>query len=260
MANHAVPGAFVLEDEKDGDGFNLRPRPDRAGGIPDDQREVSHGVYEARNILKLLNEGGAFNSDQGAYDEFIRRIIQAAKAGCDGPNVDTKLAAAALEQIRKDVVRRKGRPLAFRYLCYFLLWALGGAVVALLAVGVLACIARPELMSYAWVVVGAMAGVWVSTAAGRWEVSFEGMQDYLDISHEPFIRVLFVALLTLIVALLVAAQVLPISFANVKLADFTTDTALALILGVVVGFSERLISVELIDRARKVLRPGSTSD
>ena len=48
------------------------------------------------------------------YREFLERIYQAAEAGCVAENVQTNLALKALEQIRKDIVRRVGRPLLRR--------------------------------------------------------------------------------------------------------------------------------------------------
>jgi hypothetical protein len=115
----ADAGVFEFENNDESENFNLRPRADRTAPIPDERRKVSHGIYEARNILKLLKEQGAVRKENGAYNEFIRRVIQAAHAGCIGPHAEPKLAEAALEQIRADVVRRKGRPLVYRYLACF---------------------------------------------------------------------------------------------------------------------------------------------
>jgi hypothetical protein len=107
----AVSGVFEFENGDESENFNLKPLDDRHGPIPDDQRKISHEVYEARNTLKLLKEHGAFREGKGkasvAYNEFMGRVIQAAKAGCIGPNVDTKLAGEALEQIRADIMREK---------------------------------------------------------------------------------------------------------------------------------------------------------
>ena len=126
-----VAGAFEIEGE--GEMFNLKHK-DVAGGIPDDQRKISHDVYEARNILKLLKDKGAFRNDVESFNEFITRVLQAAKSGCVEQHVDTRLAAEALEQIRTDIVRRKGRAITYRYLFFLALWGLAGAGVAVVII------------------------------------------------------------------------------------------------------------------------------
>lgn len=104
MAAEAGPaGAFELE-HPDSENFNLKPRDSRHGPIPEDQRKINQEVYEARNIPKLLKAQGAFRRQGPAYDEFMERVVQAARSGCVAPHgVDTNLAASALEQIRADV-------------------------------------------------------------------------------------------------------------------------------------------------------------
>ena len=59
--------------------FNLRPRTGFKGPIPEDQSKISQGVYEARNVLKLLKEDKAITDTR--FDEFIQRITQAGTRG-----------------------------------------------------------------------------------------------------------------------------------------------------------------------------------
>src|ERR1700735_4094852 len=109
-----IAPAFEYEGGKLGDDFNLQPRRTYKGVIPEDQRRIAFDVYEARNVLKLLKERGAIE-DQ-LFKEFITRVNQAGLAGCaSNDSVHPSLGAAALEQIRADIVRRAGTPLVYRY-------------------------------------------------------------------------------------------------------------------------------------------------
>src|SRR5258706_3364180 len=142
-----VKGMFKFHNDERGDQFNLRPRDDRSGAIPEDQRKISYELYEARNVLKLLQEEGAFKSDDKAkgdttpgvksYDEFIARLTQAAEVGCVSENVDTALALKALEPIRIAIYRRKGRHITYNYLLTLGLCGIGGIIFVLLLGGVL---------------------------------------------------------------------------------------------------------------------------
>src|SRR4051812_1170799 len=84
--------AFQFEKNDLSDNFNLTHRDDFHGPIPEDQRKVSYDVYEARNVLKLLKEDRAFGK-KGPYDEFIKRVVQAARAGCVAPYAEPGLAS-----------------------------------------------------------------------------------------------------------------------------------------------------------------------
>jgi hypothetical protein len=170
----AAPGnapAFEFENNNESENFNLRPRPDLHSPVPEDQRKISHDVYEARNVLKLLKEEKAFGTP-GLYDEFMQRVIQSGKVGCVAPYVDTNLASGALEQIRADIVRRVGTPLAYRYLRSLAGWAGGGAGLGLIT-GIIGDWVLPAIEGYGWVVAGAMAGAWFSVAASRRQIAFE---------------------------------------------------------------------------------------
>jgi hypothetical protein len=256
-------GAFEIHGHDDN--FDLRPK-DVAHPIPDDQRKLSQEVYEAVNILKLLKAQGVFGSDDKAhhkthdksFEEFVARILQAAHAGCVAQHVDANLAAAALEQIRADILRRKGRALVYRYLAALSLWALAGGLVGV-AIVAATCLLHPAWQGYGWVIIGAMAGTWLSVAATRLEVSFAGIQDYLDLWYEPFVRMLFVGLLATLFALFLKLKILSLLIGVLDLSEFADDhIGAALALGAISGIAEKAISVELIERARRLLAPEKT--
>ena len=250
-----VKGLFEFEDNKKDDQFNLKPRDDRSVSIPDDQRKISIEVYEVRNVLKLLQEQEIFDSNDPAYHEFMKRVLQAAEVGCVSPAADTTLAGAALDQIRADIVRRKGRHITYSYLLFLGLYALIGIVAA--AAIVIASKFLPGLAGYGWVIMGSMAGAWLSVAAGRREVSFDGIPDFLNYGYEPLIRILFVGVLASVFALFLELKILSLTVAGFDLATFSTNISLALAIGVVAGIGERAMSVQLIARAQNVLSPGT---
>jgi hypothetical protein len=247
-------GAFEIKPDKPSDAFNLRPAPGVVQ-IPEDQRKLSHEVYEARHILKLLKEKGAFKqgdpADRAVYEEFVERIYQAAQVGCTDAIVHTPLAAEALNQIRADMVRRKGRWVVHRYLSALAAWALAGILVGAFVLA--AEDFAPGLKGYGWVLIGSMAGAWISVAAGRREISFGDIQHYVDRFWEPLTRMLFVGLLASAFALLLQLGVLAFSIGDVDFARFHENVGWALVLGLFAGISERALSLKLIERARESL-------
>ncbi len=246
--------AFEFEGNDQSENFNLKPREDLTSPIPGDQRKVTQDVYEARNVLKLLKEDEAFGT-QATYDEFIKRVTQAGRAGCVAPYVDPGGAGSALEQIRVDIVRRVGTPLAYLYLRSLAGWALVGIGLAL-AVVIIGSKALPPIVGYGWVVIGAMLGAWFSVAASRWQIAFETIPGYLDRVYEPFVRMLFVGILGGAFALFLDLSILSIKIGNFDFADFNKSAGAAILVGFVAGIGERALSVQLLDRAQKILSLG----
>jgi hypothetical protein len=133
---------------------------------------------------------------------------------------------------------------------------MAGVAVATMVVAA-AKYCSPGLAGYGWVLMGAMGGAWFSTAARRWEISFEDIQEFVDVVHEPLVRILFVGILSLIFALLLNAALISVKIGGADLTAFTNDTAVALVVGLVAGIGEKALSVQLLERAKKVLSSPS---
>jgi len=253
-----IPGAFALRDdppEFKGDKFDLKPREDRLGPIPEDQRKISHEVYAVRNTMKLLQKLAGMTDDD--YNEFIERVKQAARVGCTVSNVDTVLAATALEDIRGDIMRRYGRMIAFRYLLALAAWAVGGVLLGFIVIGTSRWIGLEALSGYGYLLVGSMVGAWLSVAASRWEIAFDGIQEFVDRSVEPRVRLLFVGSLAMAFGLFLQLGIIPVNVDNVSLTTFYEKPEWALFLGIIAGVGEKALSMQLLTRAKQVFTTTS---
>lgn len=260
-----TPGAYEFKDTLvAGEEFNLGLKPGHAHPVPADQAKLSKDIYETKNILKLLHGEGRLGTkpdSNDTYAEFINRVKESASAGCIGPDVETALAADALTQIRADILRRIGRPLAFRYLRFLALWGLAGALIglAMAAAGYWTSVVLIQSMGhYGFVLVGAMAGAWFGVAVRRWQIAFEELPGFLDVNYEPLIRMVFVAVVALVFALFLDLKVLNIKLGSVDLAGFVGGQSdkpveIALLLGFIAGMSERAVSKQLTDQVGKAL-------
>ena len=260
----AIPGAFTLDDEHvdqkfAGDNFNLRPLDNRLGPIPDDQRKISHEVYVVRNTLKFLYERKQRLATiaEKDYEEFIERVKQAARVGCTGVNVDTVLAATALDDIRGDVVQRYGRKIAFHYLLVLAAWAAGGILLGFIVIGTLRWSGLEALSGYGYLLIGSMVGAWLSVASSRWEIAFDGIPEFMDMSAEPPVRLLFVGLLAMTFGLFLQLGIIPIKIGEVSLKTFNAMPQWALLLGIIAGVGERALSMQLLTRAKQVFTTTS---
>jgi hypothetical protein len=259
IGSGGIKGAFQIVDLQDGEEFDLRPTPHHRHPLPTDQVKLSQAIYETKNILKLLQENKLFGTPPtpgGAYWEFLSRVKEVAKAGCIGDNVETGLASDAIAQVRADILRRFGRRLAFRYLGLLAAWGVGGAAMGFLIAAAGLWASAPSwqrLGHYGWVIIGAMVGAWFGVAVRRWSISFADIPDYLDVSVEPFIRMLFVAVVASILALFLDLKVLTLGLGSVDLRGFVEHEDYGLLLGFIAGMSERAVSKKLMEQVGKVI-------
>lgn len=248
-------GAFRVY-EIDCQEFNIEPRDDFAGPIPEEQREIAHGIYEAWAVLKALKDQKVFSGDEKTFSAFRRQLLEAARAGLEVQHARTRLAARALEQIRDEIALRKGVIIKLNYLGRLAFWGLIG-ILAIAAAPYFVPPALTGFVKYSWVIIGAIVGAWMSVAVNRQEVAFEEMPTFLHSRFEPLIRIAFVALLSVTLAILLELEIIVVEMAGTDFATFSDNPSVGLILGIFAGLSERAVSVRVIERAGKIFPPGS---
>ena len=269
-----VTGAFEIRthdthrnEVKDKIEFNIKPKEEFPGPIPEEQREINYGVYGTWGVLKLLREQGVFKDEDNSFTEFRGRLLQVAEVGLAAKHVRTHLAAKALDQIREEISLRKGITIKLKYLSRLAGWALlgvaaGASLVYIAAKGIPGLYSpdpsTPGLKGYGWVVIGSMAGAWMSVASTRRKVAFEEMPDFLSSRFEPLIRLIFVGLLAASFALFLQHDLLTLKVSEVDFKNFSSEVGVALLLGLIAGISEKAVSVRIISRAQKALAPGSS--
>jgi hypothetical protein len=160
------------------------------------------------------------------------------------------LASKSLQQIREDIMRRMAKPIIYRYLAVLALYATGVGVAAALCAG---WANANDYTNYSYVVIGAMMGAWLSATATRQQVTFTGLQDFVDVRFDPPIRILFVTVFAVVLTLILQAQLIKIEIKGFDIASID-KIRWALVLGAMIGISEQALSVKVIDRVRQIMK------
>ncbi len=246
-------GAFTIEGSGLDD-YDIKPRSDLAEPIPPDQRKLQKEIYRTRGILKLLTEQGVFGTKNKTQEdteqdvvlkEFKTRLRQIAETGLTGTFVRVEHATDAHEDLRQELLTRKGNAVKFHYLAILAAWAGVGLVL-----GVALYLLGPWPAGYGLLVMGAVVGAWLSVASTRWSVAFDDLPDFLYSQVEPPVRILFVVVLALAVGIALQAGLLEIKLAGADLKSFADSAPIALLLGLVAGVSERALATRFIEKAR----------
>lgn len=132
-------------------------------------------------------------------------------------------------------------------------WRLAQAAAAGAALGLAielatGCVIDEGMRGSGSVLIGAMAGGWLSAAVNRRDAILDQLRDFLASEEGPWLRMGFVWLLPWAVAALLPKEILDLAIDRTAFSTFPSDAKLAFCLGLVTGMSERSLSVRLLNR------------
>lgn len=256
-------GAYTLLVEPPENYLNLRLPPlDPNASLPEDQIALRADIYSALFVLRQLDAAVHPNVQQ-----YAKRLSSIAILGLCGAVAQTDVAARALEQLKCEVVDNDGQLIKNRYArmmgwmaavnallgaylyaaikCNYWPWFLGS---------VLACLGLAEadltwLRSYMFAWGGALAGAWVSFIWRHGDLAFNDLGRIRPNWVTAQIRLLYTAMQTLIIGLLMHLQVLSFQLGKFDTKEFPINPLVALLVGVLCGYSEKLLPLVISSKA-----------
>ena len=174
------------------------------------------------------------------------------------------VARAALERVTDDLIRTEGPRVKNLHLRALALAGAKLGVAALLAYAILSLgslgevlgkldIDRDVTRSFMMVWIGCFVGVWLSYALRKSVLKLRDLIVAEDDFLEPFTRMIFAGLLSNIIASLLFFDVVKIAIGPLSLNAFATNSAIALLLGIVLGINELLLPTAVSDKTRDLL-------
>lgn len=73
----------------------------------------------------------------------------------------------------------------------------------------------------------------------------------------PFIRLLFVCVLTFVLVLLLQLKLLTTAIANINFTELATKPMIAIFVGLIAGIGEKAVTVQVVERIRGIVVRGS---
>jgi hypothetical protein len=238
-------GAFVVfQDTQNPRDIHFEVRSTES--VPEDQLSLRDGIDRTLTVLQML-----FPEPHGRrYREYYQPLLSLAQAGLVGDTAQPGLAARALVTFREEVTAREAGKVKNKYmriLGKYALW-LGG--LPLLA-GLSISHSRPGavLGSFLLLWSGCMAGVWLSYGARKTLFRFEDLNIPEEDRLEPWVRLIFTGLLSLAFGLLFSTGAVSVTIGKISTEEFVGKTQVALLIGLILGFSEQTLPTALAARA-----------
>lgn len=244
-------GAFIVSQDK------TEPRDirfDMAGGAPDpkpeDQLALKDEIDETLRVLSALYPPG-----NSAYEKYFRPLLSLAQAGLVGDHADPAAAHRALISLRHEITNSEAGRVKNAYMRELGKYAIRIGGPALIAAVVLWFGASnyQQFASFLFLWAGTMAGVWLSFGVRKSNFAFEDLVIPEQDRVEPAIRLVFTGLLSIIIGLLFALKMVTVTFGSVSTDAFVSDLRLALLIGLLCGFSETALPTKVAQHATKLL-------
>jgi hypothetical protein len=227
------------------------------GACPDDQLALKNDLEGTEAALKVLYP------DEKLRLPRFRELLSLAQVGLQG-TAEPRIAASALANLKQAILTTEGGARKNRYFKDLGLRAgvFGGPVLVLAALlkyvlplfpPVLDSGVVRVLVTFTLLFGGAMIGGWLSYGLRTEALTFDELTTPEEDRLEPDIRLVFVGMLTIVVGLALYLGVLEISLGSISSRDLTHRASLALLIGILMGVSERALTGQVTKLVSNIL-------
>lgn len=220
--------------------------------IPEEQLKLRDDIDSVLIVLRTLFP----EENDVRFNEYFRPLLSLAQTGLVGDSAQPKLAEGALTALKNEIVVREAGRVKNKYMKSlgkkaFLL----GAPPLIVAFILYSLIPQLQLLqNYLFLWAACMAGVWLSFGARKTRFRFEDLSIPEKDRLEPTVRLVFAGLITIVFGLLFATGAVEVKVGGISLADFTQNFQIALLLGMILGFSETALPSVLASKASAFVR------
>ena len=257
-------GFFVVSPSPDTTDITFQINPTLAGDPPDEQAKLVTDVERALRVLRAVFDGRELD-----YKRYYGSLLTLSQGGLVGPKAQPEIARRALVELKQEVLEREAGRFKNQYMLRLgkaATWFAGPSLLLGLisrsaatypaivsAHGVITAVAFSHLC---FLLAGCAAGVWISFGARKASLTFEDLSvpeaDYL----RPVTRLAFAEMLTVTLALLFQLRVIEVKLGPLSTAEVFSQPIVALLVGILAGFSEQVLSKQLATQAGRLFDPS----
>jgi hypothetical protein len=221
--------------------------------IPDDQSQLKDEIDKTLTTLRII-----FPQGDARFEEYFQSVLSLGQAGLVGIAAQPVVASHQLSSLKNEITAREGGKIKNQYMK-----ALGIRAAAIGGLTLMAALVlrhyNPDLVmhsNFLFLWSGCMAGVWLSFGARKTFFRFEDLQIPEEDRLEPFVRLFFAGLLTLTIGLLFSIKAVEVHVGPVSSEQINDTVRVALLLGLLCGFSEQTLSLKVSQEASRFLDFG----
>lgn len=241
-----MKGHFLV-DENEAEEFDIsfQINSTMTDDIPKDQQELYMKVESACNVIKSLE-----HTDKQTKKKYFDKLVSLSQVGLVADPAQTEAAEYALLKLKEEIVLVEGKRIKNRYM-----QALG--IDALILGGLISIILGSCYCATGWIwcmptlciVIGALAGTWISFGARKFEIKFEDLASLEKDKMTPAIRLIYISVAAIIFTLLMNVGIVDVKIGNVDMGTAFTEVKPAFVIGILCGLVESRIGIQIYKKA-----------
>lgn len=241
-----MKGHFLV-DENETEEFDIsfQVNSTMTDDIPKNQQELYVKAEAACNVIKSLE-----HTDKQTKRKYFDKLVSLSQVGLVADPAQTEAAEYALLKLKEEIVLVEGKRIKNHYMQVLGIAALilGGLISAILGI----CF---YMTSWSWciptlcIVLGALAGTWISFGARKFEVNFEDLASLEKDKMTPAIRLIYISVAAIIFTLLMNVGIVDVKIGSVDMGNAFTDVKPAFVIGTLCGLVESRIGIQIYKKA-----------
>lgn len=244
---------LVCENKSEEFDISFRVNPTMTDDIPKNQQELYAKAESTCNIIKSLE-----HTDKQIKRKYFDKLLSLSQVGLVADPAQTETAEFALMKLKEEVVLIEGKRIKNHYMKALGLDAVTIGALTSTVLGV--CF---YFTGWRWcisalcIILGALAGTWVSFGARKFEIEFEDLASLEKDKMSPVMRLIYIAVTALIFALLMNVGIVDVKIGNVDISTAFIDAKPALTIGILCGLVESKIGIQVYKKAVSLLMDDS---
>lgn len=228
-----------------------------ASDVPDEQVELKAEIDRVLATIRAL-----FPNYGQRFPRYLQTLYTVAQAGLTGDNAQTNVAKRALMSLKQEIIDCEASRVKLRHLSTLGKWALYlGSASAICGMLFRYCanlqwpvfIDFILLSQFAFAWSGAMAGAFVSYGTRKAELAFE---DLVKVERERkwfIVRLSYTGIQTMIIGLACVLNFTQVNIGNKSTLMFSYVVEVAVLVGLLCGFSEQMMSTAIAKQTSALL-------
>lgn len=246
-------GTFIVaQDPKNSKDILFQVASGDVKEIPEDQLILRDEIDRALTVIRA-----AFRDDENRFNHYFRQLLSLAQTGLVGDAAQPEFARRALIVLKNDIVASEGSAIKNRYMKALGFRALTLAIPGIAwALGAFFLSGSIVVSNFGLLWASCMSGVWLSFGARKTVIEFEHLHVLEEDMLEPYVRLAFAGLLTIIIGLLFSTRAVTVTMGSLTSADIVSRYDVTILIGMLCGFSEKALSTKVASQAAAILSFG----
>jgi len=218
--------------------------------VPEKQQELYLEMENVNNVIKTLH-----HTEDVVKEKYFNKLLSLTQAGLVGNTAQPSLALRSLEVLKEEIIFNEGKRIKNSYIKR--LGSIAG-VIFLILILIYLIFQKYEFtqsfLMYLRVFMGSLVGTWISFGVRKFNIIFEHLSIIEEDMMEPFIRLIYIGICSIILLLFLNTGFLSINIGNLSTSEIKVNNEMQCTIGILCGLIESKIGINIYNKAITIFK------